>query len=82
MYRLVGADQIRSTATVSKAHSKQVLESARLQAQCKRSVQEPQCVESRDGRVHDLLQAHLIEECQKHGPGYMFSLQASGPMDS
>ena len=82
MYRLVGADQFRSTATASKAHSKQVLESARLQAQCKRSVQQPRCVESRDGRVHDLLQAHLIEECQKHGPGYMFSLQASGPMDS
>ena len=83
VYRLCAIDQFRSTTTISKAHAQQVLETARLQAQCKRSSQnQSQAVASRDGAIRELLQSHLIHECHKHGRGYMFSMQVSGAMDS
>ena len=83
VYRLCGDDQYRSTAVVTKAIAKQQLETAQLKRKLNAAAAPRlQSTGSRTEHMRKLMRAHLVQECQRKGPGYMFSLRCSSATDS
>ena len=81
VYRLTGDDQFRSTTTVTQAISKQQLETAKLKRKLQ-SESKQQSLGSRVGHMRALMRAHLVQECQQTGPGFLYSLRCSTSPDS
>ena len=81
VYRLDPEDQYRSTETVTRANTKQMREVAKMQQKLTERTK-PTSHASYEGCVRDLMRQHLVAECHKKGPGYLFSLRCSNAVGS
>ena len=80
-YRLSGFDQFRSTEQVTQANAKAAKELARLKGKLKKAAK-PDPLSSREKHIRHFMRAHLTQECQREGPGFMYNLLCSTATDS